>query len=121
MLEMWQELWVESQKLGRSLERGDGTPLQYSCLENPMDRGAWQATVHTVAKSQTRLSTHVWTAAHWTPLSMGILQAEYWSGQSFPSPGDLSNPGIIALFPALAGGFFTLSHQGSAKETSRQI
>ena len=35
---------------------GDGTPLQYSCLENPMDRGAWKAAVHGVAKSQTRLS-----------------------------------------------------------------
>ena len=35
---------------------GDGTPLQYSCLENPMDGGAWQAAVHGVAKSQTRLS-----------------------------------------------------------------
>ena len=34
---------------------GHGNPLQYSCLENPMDRGAWQATVHGVAKSQTRL------------------------------------------------------------------
>ena len=32
---------------------GDGTPLQYSCLENPMDRGAWWATVHGVSKSQT--------------------------------------------------------------------
>ena len=35
---------------------GDGTPLQYSCLENPMDRGAWQTAVHGVAKSRTRLS-----------------------------------------------------------------
>ena len=35
---------------------GNGTPLQHSCLENPMDRGAWWATVHGVAKSQTRLS-----------------------------------------------------------------
>ena len=35
---------------------GNGTPLQYSCLENPMDRGAWWAAVHGVAKSQTRLS-----------------------------------------------------------------
>ena len=35
---------------------GTGNPLQYSCLENFMDRGAWQATVHGVAKSQTRLS-----------------------------------------------------------------
>ena len=35
---------------------GDDTPLQYSCLENPMDREAWQATVHGIAKSRTQLS-----------------------------------------------------------------
>ena len=39
----------------RSPGRGNGNPLQYSCLENPMDRGAWWATVHGVAKSQTGL------------------------------------------------------------------
>ena len=39
--------------LGRSPEEGNGYPLQYSGLENPMDREAWQATVHGVAKSQT--------------------------------------------------------------------
>ena len=39
--------------LGRSTGAENGNPLQYSCLENPMDRGAWQATVHGVAKSQT--------------------------------------------------------------------
>ena len=39
--------------LGRSTGEGNGNPLQYSCLENPMDRGAWQATVHGVAKSWT--------------------------------------------------------------------
>ena len=38
---------------GRSPGGGRGNPLQYSCLENPMDRGAWQATVRRVAKSQT--------------------------------------------------------------------
>ena len=38
--------------LGRSPKEGNSNPLQYSCLENPMDRGAWQATVHGVAKSQ---------------------------------------------------------------------
>ena len=41
---------------GRSLGEGNGNPVQYSCLENPMDRGAWQATVHGVAKSWTRQS-----------------------------------------------------------------
>ena len=46
--------WVQSH--GRPLGGGNGNPLQYACLENPMDRGAWQATAHRVAKSQTRLS-----------------------------------------------------------------
>ena len=41
---------------GRSPGGGNSTPLQYSCLENPMDRGAWWAAVHGIAKSQTRLS-----------------------------------------------------------------
>ena len=42
---------------GRSLGRGNGNPLQYSCLENPMDRGAWWATIHGVPKSWTQLSS----------------------------------------------------------------
>ena len=41
---------------GRYPGEGNGNPFQYSCLENPMDREAWQATVHGVAKSQARLS-----------------------------------------------------------------
>ena len=50
-------------KLGRSPGGENGKPLQYSCLENPTDRGAWQATVHGVTKSQARLSdcTHMLT------------------------------------------------------------
>ena len=43
---------------GRSPGGGNGNPLQYSCLENSMDKGVWQAAVHGVAKNQTRLSTH---------------------------------------------------------------
>ena len=42
--------------LGKIPGVGNGNPLQHSCLENPMDRGTWWATVHGVAKSQTRLS-----------------------------------------------------------------
>ena len=42
--------------LGRSSGEGNGYPHQYSCLENSMDRGAWQATVHGIAKSWTQLS-----------------------------------------------------------------
>ena len=43
------------------LGEGDDTPLQYSCLENPMDGGAWWAAVHGVAKSRTRLSDFTFT------------------------------------------------------------
>ena len=46
-------LTLSSEKTGE----GNGNPLQYSCLENPMDTGAWWATVHRVAKSQIRLRT----------------------------------------------------------------
>ena len=42
--------------LGRSPGGGNGNPLQYSCLVNPMDSGAWQATVHGAAKSWTQVS-----------------------------------------------------------------
>ena len=52
---------VTSRNLLYSIREGNGNPLQYSCLENPMDRGAWQATVHGVAKSQTRLSDFAFT------------------------------------------------------------
>ena len=44
---------------GRSPGEGNGNPLQYSCLENSMNRGAWRATVHGVAESQTPLSTNI--------------------------------------------------------------
>ena len=47
--------------LGRSPGEGNGTPLQYSCLENPMDGGAWQAKVHGVPKSWTQLNDFTFT------------------------------------------------------------
>ena len=49
--------WPNSSAIGE----GNGTPLQNSCLENPMDGGAWWATVHGVAKSRTRLSDFTFT------------------------------------------------------------
>ena len=52
------EKQVQFLGLGRSPGGGNGNPLQYSSLENPMDRGAWWATVHEVAKGWARLSTH---------------------------------------------------------------
>ena len=68
----WPKYWSYSFSISPSSEysgpvsfripaEGNGTPLQYSCLENPMDRGAWWATVHRVAKSRTRLSNFTFT------------------------------------------------------------
>ena len=51
--------------LGPDTREGDGTPLQYSCLENPMDKGAWWAAVHGVTKSWTCLSDFTFTFMHW--------------------------------------------------------
>ena len=54
---------------------GNGNPLQYPCLENPMDGGAWQTIFHGVTKSWTQLSDHTHTHTH-----TQILQAEYLLG-----------------------------------------
>ena len=56
--------------LGRSSGGGHGNPLQYACLENPMDRGAWRATVHRMGKSWTRLKR---LSTHASPLLLWIL------------------------------------------------
>ena len=50
--------------LGRSPGEGHGNPLQYSCLENPMDRGVWQATVHGITKVRHNLATKQHTHTH---------------------------------------------------------
>ena len=55
--------------LGRSPGGGNGNLLQYSCLENTMDRGAWRAAVHGVAKGQTQVSTHTHSVYVSTPTS----------------------------------------------------
>ena len=59
--------------LGRPPGGGNGNPLQYSCLENPMDRGAWWATVHGVSKSRTQLkllSTDTYSISN--PVSLAV-------------------------------------------------
>ena len=77
---MWKEIWASQvvvknppayagdindagyiPESGRSPGVGNDKPLQYSCLGNPMDRGVWQATVHGVTESRTRLRTHACT------------------------------------------------------------
>ena len=60
--------------LGRSPGGGNGSPLLYSCLRSPMDRGAWWAPVHGVTKSPTQLSTCACTHTHTrTPLALTVL------------------------------------------------
>ena len=60
---------------GRSYEEGNGNPLQYSCLENPMDRGAWWATVHGVTKSRTRLKQFsTWLSLTNSTISDALIQ-----------------------------------------------
>ncbi|CAI9175408.1 unnamed protein product [Rangifer tarandus platyrhynchus] len=54
-------------------------------------------------------SVALWTVAHEAPLSMESSRQEYWSELPFPTPGDLPNPGIKCMPPALAGRFFTTS------------
>ena len=113
---------------GRSPGEGKGYPLQYSGLENSMD-----CIVHGVAKSRTQLSDfHLcccccsvgkfclfetpWNVVHHqAPLSLGFPMQEYWSGLPFPSPGDLPDPGIIPVFPALAGGFCRATREAPCK------
>ena len=79
-----------SWKLGQLVGEGNGNPLQYPCLENPMDGGAWWAAAHGVAKSRTQLSNFTFTfhfhalekemATHSSTLAWKILWAEELGG-----------------------------------------
>ena len=75
--------------------RGNGNPLQYplqySCLKNPMDRGAWWATVHGVAKSRTRLSTRAQRWSRGCPLKVIVLSTYHTARNTSPlntAPGE---------------------------------
>ena len=72
-LPVMQGMWVQS--LGQGDPLGHGNPFQYSCLGNPTDRGACQATVHGVAKNQTQLKQ--WCTAHpqHTPCTLSLRQS----------------------------------------------
>ena len=83
----------------RSPGKGNGNALQYSCLENPMDRGAWYAAVHGVARGQTRLSDFTFTfhrsGLPFGPRSQASLQKAQGPGVcKLPKP-----PGTLGNFP----------------------
>jgi len=84
-----------------------------------LDGGSTTVAFKTVHCVCVQSLTHVWlfattrTVACQAPLSIVFSRQEYWSGLPFPPPGDLPNPGIKPVSPALAGGFFTTEPLGS--------
>ena len=72
--------------------------------------------IHVHVLSCVLLFVTPWTVARQAPLLMGFSRQEYWSGPPFPSPGDLPNPGIKPVSPALAGKFFTTEPPEKPKE-----
>ena len=78
------------------LGEGHGPPLQYSCLGNPMDRGAWWATVHGVAKSRTRLSDFAFTF-HFLAMEKEMAthsRVLAWRIPGMGEPGELPSMGL---------------------------
>ena len=75
-------------------EEGNSYPLQYSCLENSMDRGAWQAPVHGVAKNQTWIYTYLFTGVSQVVLVVKILPANTRDVRDMGLiPGSIRSPG----------------------------
>ena len=77
-----QETWARSLDWERCPGGGNGNPLQYSCLEESTDRGAWWATVHGVAKSQTWLS--IWAHTHTHKICMPKGKFQFYSKDCLP-------------------------------------
>ena len=77
---------------------------------------AWQWKVKVNSLSRVQLLATPWTAAHQASLSMGFSRQEHRSGLPFPSPGELSNPGIEPTSYALAGQFFSTVPRGKSKQ-----
>ena len=101
--------------LGRSPRERNGNPLQYSCLRNPMDRGAWRATVHGVEKSKTQLSTAQPSSK--PNVSMGSYQSRHSTlsdRRQFPQPLEM-----LLLLPEL--NFLCLCLSGSYASFKTQL
>ena len=79
------------------------------------------ACMHSQLLSRVQLFGTPWTVAHQAPLSMGFSRQEYWSALPFPPPGDLPDPEIEPVSPALAGGFFPAEPPGSPQCLSSSV
>ena len=86
-------------RLSSNVGEGNGTPLQYSCLENPMDGGAWWAAVHGVAKSQTQLSDFTFTF----PFHELKQMATHSSVLAWRIPGTAEPGGLLSMGSHRAG------------------
>ena len=95
-------------KSSLSTGEGNGNPLKHSCQEKPMDREAWKWKVKVKALSRVQLFATQRALAYEAPPSMEFSRQEYWSGLSFPSPGDFPDPGFEAGSPALQVDAFTV-------------
>ena len=99
-------------RLGRSPGIGNGNPLQYSCLENPMDRGTWQATVHAVTESDTTECMHIrtHTCTH-VPVGAFHIGSYVFFGMTSPIfafSGNMSHSRLMYFpAPSRGRGFFT--------------
>ena len=85
---------IHSSYLMLNIGEGNGTPLQYSCLENPMDGGAWWAAVHGVTKSWTRLSNFTFTS-HFHALEEKM--ATHSSVLAWRIPGTVEPGGLLSM------------------------
>ena len=90
------ELGLFWESVEHQLGEGNGTPLQYSCLENPVDGGAWWAAVHAVTKSQTRLSDFTFTF-HFPALEKEMATHSSVLAWRIPATGEPGGPPSMGL------------------------
>ena len=93
--------------------RLEGENQSHPCGHNWYSEHLWLSTCLLSCFSHVWLFVTPWTVAHQAPLSMEFSRQEYWSGLPCPPPGDLPDPGIESLSPALHTDSLLLSHQGS--------
>ena len=100
---------------------GSGNPLQYSCLGNPMDRGAWRDTVPGVIKRWTRLSDSAHTHKMWAAKAFCRYPSRWWSPQApqkqpVPMPADLRTTSLPCMLPVAYQHHSTLRDGEEARE-----